>query len=87
MRYIYIYTYIHAYIHISTHICAYVLRSYRGPKDNGGRHNDICVFNVKRPERAWTKIRLTDRDQFKPAPRSGHSMTVVGKKIYVFGGE
>jgi len=60
---------------------------YRGPKDNGGRHNDICVFNTKRSERGWVKVRLTDRDQFKPAPRSGHSMTVVGKKIYIFGGE
>jgi len=60
---------------------------YRGPKDNGGRHNDICVFDTKRPKRGWKKIRLTDRDQFKPAPRSGHSMTVVGKKIYIFGGE
>ncbi|KAH7825973.1 putative kelch repeat protein [Monocercomonoides exilis] len=49
---------------------------------NGGYYNDMWMFDTT--TLGWTEIRPTN--SVIPAPRAGHSLSVVGKKLYLFGG-
>ena len=49
------------------------------------RYNDVWIYDTK--NKAWTELRVEASEaEDVPAPRAHHAATVVGDKLYVFGG-
>ena len=48
------------------------------------RYNDVWIYDTK--NKAWTELRVEASEAEVPAPRAHHAATVVGDKLYVFGG-